>query len=331
MRKILYTFSLALALVACGTDSRHFKIDGRLLHLNQGEFYVYSPDGAFPGTDTIKVQAGRFSKDIACDRPATLMLVFPNFTEQPIFAQPGKSVDVKGDASHLKELTVKGTKDNELMNDFRQQVANASPPEAVKYARQFIADHPKSVVGTWLVRKYFIETNTPDYAEAQRLIKQMLAAQPDNAYLRRLLDMARRPTPPAAGSAMPQFAARDIDGHTITGASIAAAPVAVICVWASWNYQSIDMLRMVLQRRDESGGKIKVVGLSLDADTGAARRAMKQQGFTLPVLCDGKMIEGRLYRDLGFYNIPDNMLVCKGRVVGCGMSYDELSKQLKQQ
>ncbi len=91
-----------MTLASCGTDSRHFKIDGRLLNVNQGEFYVYSPDGALPGLDTVKVQAGRFTKEIACDRPMTLMLVFPNFTEQPIFAQPGKTVDVKGDAYHLK-------------------------------------------------------------------------------------------------------------------------------------------------------------------------------------------------------------------------------------
>ena len=72
----------------------------------------------------------------------TLMLVFPNFTEQPIFAQPGKTVDVKGDAYHRKELTVEGTKDNKLMNSFRRQTANASPPEALKYARQFILRPP---------------------------------------------------------------------------------------------------------------------------------------------------------------------------------------------
>ena len=28
-------------LASCGTDGNHFKIDGRLLNLNQGEFYVY--------------------------------------------------------------------------------------------------------------------------------------------------------------------------------------------------------------------------------------------------------------------------------------------------
>ena len=53
---ILQLALLTLALVSCGTDSRHFKIDGRLLHLDQGEFYVYSPDGGVVGLDTIKVK-----------------------------------------------------------------------------------------------------------------------------------------------------------------------------------------------------------------------------------------------------------------------------------
>lgn len=127
--KHLYILILAiLTLASCGTDSRHFKLEGRLLNLNQGEFYVYSPDGAMRGLDTIKVQAGRFSYITECDAPKTLVIVFPNYTEQPVFAQPGKSVDIKGDASHLKEMTVKGTKDNELMNKFREQIHSASLP-----------------------------------------------------------------------------------------------------------------------------------------------------------------------------------------------------------
>ena len=113
MKHPYYTLLLSLValLASCGTDSRHFKIDGHLLNLNQGEFYVYSPDGSVThGMDTIKVQAGRFSYSVECDRPMTLMIVFPNFTEQPVFAEPGKSVDIRGNASHLKEMTVKGTR-----------------------------------------------------------------------------------------------------------------------------------------------------------------------------------------------------------------------------
>ena len=157
MNKTIIATLLALIMVSCGTDSRHFEIDGRLLNLNQGEFYVYSPDGNLKGIDTIKVQAGRFTYKVECKKEMTLMIVFPNFTEQPVFAAPGKSVDIKGDASHLKEMKVKGTKPNELMNQLREQIANASPNEIQKYARQFVEDHPESIVSTYVVRNFFLQ------------------------------------------------------------------------------------------------------------------------------------------------------------------------------
>ena len=87
--------------------------------MNQGEFYVYSTDGGMDGMDTIKVVGGSFTYEMPCLDDCTLMIVFPNFSEQPIFAESGESVDLKGDASHLKEKEVKGTKNNELMNKFR--------------------------------------------------------------------------------------------------------------------------------------------------------------------------------------------------------------------
>ena len=237
MKHFFYAFIIAMTLASCGTDSRHFKIDGRLLNINQGEFYVYSPDGALPGLDTVKVQAGRFTKEIACDRPTTLMLVFPNFTEQPIFAQPGKTVDVKGDAYHLKELTVEGTKDNKLMNSFRRQTANASPPEALKYARQFILDHPESPVSVWMVRRYFIATPSPDYAAARSLIATMLKAvcNAPSASLRRsvpatsclaspppTLMVAPFPTPPCAKLHTP-WCVRGLRGVTKASTSCASS------------------------------------------------------------------------------------------------------------
>ncbi|WP_337487398.1 DUF4369 domain-containing protein, partial [Prevotella sp.] len=70
--KHLYILILAvLTLASCGTDSGHFKLEGRLLNINQGEFYVYCPDGAMRGLDTIKVQAGRFTYTTECDAPKT--------------------------------------------------------------------------------------------------------------------------------------------------------------------------------------------------------------------------------------------------------------------
>lgn len=147
MKKFAYILLLfaTMMLASCGAGSGRFKFEGKFLNMNQGEFYVYSPEGGIRGMDTIKVEGGRFTYECDCKEPFTLIVVFPNFSEQPIFAESGASVDIKADASHLKELSVKGTKANELMNSFRENILSVSPPEEKAKAEQFVKDHPESL------------------------------------------------------------------------------------------------------------------------------------------------------------------------------------------
>lgn len=325
MKRIAFFLSLTLILVSCGTDGHHFKLDGRLLHLNQGEFYVYSPDGAMQGIDTIKVQAGRFTYETPCDNPMTLMIVFPNFTEQPVFAQPGKSVDIKGDASHLKEMTVKGTKDNELMNTFREQASSASPAEVRKYAVQFVKDHPESRVGAYLVRKYFIQTPTPDYAQARTLLTAMLAAQPDNGTLRLMQRQIAGLGTLSEGSTVPGFSATDVHGKAVSSAMLTSAQKAIVCVWASWSYESISQLRMLCQQQASQG--FTLLSICLDASPDECRRTLERNSFSCTTLCDGNMLDGRVYRLLGFFNVPDNMVLRSGRVVRRGLDFGQLQSE----
>ena len=56
MKKILFALLTLLLLTSCGPEGNHFRLAGRLRNINQGQFLVYSPDGAFVGIDTIKVQ-----------------------------------------------------------------------------------------------------------------------------------------------------------------------------------------------------------------------------------------------------------------------------------
>ena len=63
-------------------------MEGRFRNLNQGEFYVYASGKDADGIDTIRVADGRFAYEKALQKKVTLMMVFPNFTEQAIFAEP---------------------------------------------------------------------------------------------------------------------------------------------------------------------------------------------------------------------------------------------------
>lgn len=358
---VVFTLVAALVCTSCGTDSRHFRIDGRLLHLNQGEFYVYSPDGTINGLDTIKVQAGRFSYEVACDRPMTLMIVFPNFTEQPVFAQPGKSVDLKGDASHLKEMTVKGTEDNELMNKFREMIHNAAPPEMKKCAQLFVQDHPESRVGAYLVDRYFIHDANPDTKTAVRLVDLMIEKQPDNGYLKRQKRQLTASFVATKGADIPNVLGTTVDGKTIGRVQLTKAPVTVVCALATWKYESMSQFRRLAAYAASQQGRVAVVGVSIDASPSLVRSQLASQigisdsssglafgpssgsasasaqgssssrsSSTCYVVCDGKMVESPFFTRLGLTGVPDNIVIKNGRIAAAHLTDNQLTEFIKE-
>lgn len=285
--------------------------------MNQGELYVYSPDGGIDGLDTIKIEAGRFAYEIPCSKPATLVIIFPNYSVQPIFAESGGSVEVKADASHLKEMEVKGTDDNELMTKFRKQIANSSPPDELKYAIQFIKDHPESTVSVYLLNRYLIQTETPDYKQAANLLKILLKEQPENVTLGRLQRQISGLGTLRVGDKLPNFTAKDINGKLINNATLANQTI-IISTWAAWSYESLDFQRALNDA--VKAGKIAALGISVDANPKEVRQALKNDDITFPNVCDGKMLSTPLLKTFGLTTVPDNIVVRNGKIIERGIT-----------
>lgn len=319
---------LTLILAGCSSSGDRFTVEGRLLNMDQGEFYVYSPDGGINGIDTIRLMGGRLSYDIVCTAPTTLVVVFPNFSEQPIFAEPGASVKIEGDASHLKEMKVKGTKTNSLMNTFREQIANASPPQAVQYAETFIKDHPASPVSVYLLRRYFIASVTPDYARALKLCRIMAKANPKNGLLTFYEQQLKQLSRVVEGKKLPRFTAVDVNGKKVDNASLGKG-LAVIMAYATWNFDAQRMQQDVRQLEKKNKGRLKVIGLCADPDPKQCRNTVNRDSIPWPVICDGRMLESPALQTLSLFDIPDNILVNNGVVIAKGLTNDELKKRIE--
>lgn len=323
MKRLFPLLLLTLVMVACGTDGSHFKIEGRLLNLNQGEFYVYSTDGLISGMDTITVRAGRFAYEVECSDQGTLVIVFPNFSEQPVFAQRGKKAEIKGDASHLKEIEVKGTDDNKLMNRFRQQSKNASPAEIRHYAELFVGDHPESLVSRYLINRYFVKTPMPDYNGALRLYRILHKAQPDNGRIMQEMKHIESIANNSKGSKVQPFTAKDINGNIITHKSLAKG-TALIYLWASWEYESCNIQRTIKEISDRSNGALHAIGISLDTSVKDCRNVVERDDIANPVVCEQNMFDGKLVRALGMTSIPDNILIRNGKVVDRNLTIQQI-------
>jgi hypothetical protein len=321
---------MALLLVACGVESDRFQLSGRFLNMNQGEFYVYSPDGDIDGIDTIKVVGGRFTFERPCERPVMLMLVFPNFSEQPIFAEPCKSVEIKADASHMKEMEVKGTKANEQMTTFRKQTASASPPEVVKMAETFINEHPESPVGLYLLRKFFVQGLSPDYAKAATLAEKMMSKQPKNGPLIILQRQMEQLKNSMVGAKAPRFSGPRLGGGSVTEADL-GDQIAVVSTWGSWSYESQEMQRQLRRIARASGGRIQLVSICLDADRKACERIVERDTLgAYPIIFDGQLFECQAMKQVGLSTVPDNVIYHHGKVVASGLNLGALKQKLEE-
>ena len=329
LSSLLLTSSILLLTSSCGSGGGTFRMEGEFKGFNQGEFYVYSPDGGLRKLDTIGVKGGRFAYQIPLDTTATFVLVFPNYSEIPVLGESGATVEIEGDASHLKEIEVHGTKDNDLLTGFRMKISESMPPEVVRQAAGFIKDHPTSPASIYLLNKYFILSPIPDYRQALSLAQVIHEASPDNQRIATLVKHLEGMHAVASLGTLPKFTGTDIKGKPISSGDLYAR-VNVITTWATWNYESLNIQRQLKRLEREKGvSQLKIVSICLDADAKECRKAMDRDSITWCNICDGRMWETPALTKLGLSRVPDNIITdSQGKILAHSLPVAELNKKI---
>ena len=307
-------FFVGLLLSSCGVDSNKFRLTGRLRNVNQAEFLIYSPDGAISGIDTIVVRDGRFTYETELRHPATFVVVFPNFSEQPVFAEPGEEVDIKGNASHMKEMIIKGTDDNDDMTELRMQLNELMPPDVPKAVGTFIDKHPRSRVSRYLLQRYFLAEPQANLEQAYVLASLLQKENPDDEQLatwKLQLDGMRHSQ---VNGRLTDFSERDVKGRNVSLADL-KAKVNVITVWASWSYSSTDIQRRLQRLKKDKGANLSVVSICLDADIKKCRETVERDSLPWKTVCDGRMWQSPLISRLGICDVPGNIILNASGVI----------------
>ena len=318
-----------LLLVSCGVDSDRFRLEGRLRNMHQGEFWVYSTDGGIDGIDTIPVREGRFVYEIPMRSPSTLVIVFPNYSELPVFARPGAEVEIKGDATHLREMAINGTDENGEMTKLRMELNRLMPPEVPGKVEEFIRENPESEVSVYLLQRYFLQEDAADYKRAMALVELMLKEQPDNG---RLIEWKKQLPALCRGmvkAKLPAFTASDVKGRTVTQDEL-KKKANVLTVWASWSFQSTDMQRRLIRLKKDYGERLGVVSICLDARPQDCRQRVERDSLPWKTVCDGRVWQTPLLAKLGISEVPASMVIdSRGVIVARDLAPQELEDELK--
>ena len=311
---LLATFLLIL-FTACGPAKDKIRITGKFTNINDAEFYVYSEDGAFDGIDTIKISDGKFSYERTLAHPAVLTLLYPNFTQTYVVAEPGHEIKIKGEASKIGESEVTGTEQNELLSDFRiKHIADAPHPQRLA-AAQFIRENPTTLAAVAVFRKYFANVQTTDATQALPLLNLLKKAQPRERAIVHLEATFRPLLQTATGQPIPSFSCQTLNGRTVTPQTFKGKNL-VIAFTATWQTDSRALLVSLHRKLTTMPGKWQCLVISLDTNPNALTASLKSDSITCPVVCDAQAFNSPLVQTFGIHYVPSLMLVnAQGHII----------------
>lgn len=325
--KHLILFLILLAVFSCSKQDDRFKLEAQFKNLNQGEFYIY--DCNTGEKDTIAVNDGRFTYERQLTDTLILSVIFPNYSEIPVFATPGGEVKMEGDASHLRDTEIKGTPDNDLMTAFRLKTNDMTPPEAEAEAEKYIGLHPDSPVSLYLLQKYFLQSITPDYAKAYSLCEKLRQKQPQNQHVARLLTQLEAMKTYTTDGMLPDFQAISTGGDTVTNATM-RAEVNVIMVWSTWSYESQQPMRTLSKLKKKYPERLKVLSICIDASPSEGKGVLERDSVTWPNVSDSLMFQSPALAQLGIATLPANIVSNKhGKIIARNLSSTDLQDKVK--
>lgn len=308
--------SSLLLLTACGPGKDKARFEGNLQNITEAEFYAYSDDGLSGGVDTIKITDGKFTYERTLTEPLLLTLLYPNFTQTYVVLEPGKTVKMKGNAAKIGEAGISGTDDNDLLTEFRQAHVATNPANLRLAAADFVRSHSSTLAAVAVYKKYFLQSETPDVRQALSLLKELQKAQPKSNVVRALSVQFQPRLQTGVGQTLPDFTATTLSGKTVRTSDYRGKRL-LIAFCASWQYTSLSMLRSARNLLKETGmPPCECLVVSLDADQGAWKRAMKSDSIVFPTLCDGKVFDTPLAKTFGVKYVPSFILTdTQGRIV----------------
>lgn len=303
-------------------------MEGTFRNFNQGELYVYSLDPQAKGRkDTLQLMNGKFAFEMPLEDSITLSIIFPNFSELPVFAHQGATVTLSGDASHLRDTEIIGTPDNEQLTEFRLSTNDMTPPEVLKAVGQFVEDHPQSDASLYLINKYYVLLAEPDYKEALRLLGLMVKASPTSEKLKEYRSQLEQIRLTSLRSTLPTFSAVTVDGQRVSNADL-QGKLAIVSIWATWKLDGY-MQRQLRELKRRYGQRLAIVGICMDPSVKDCRDAMRRDSITWPTICDALVWQSPLVSQLGITDVPDNFVLnSRGVIIARNLSAQQLTDKM---
>lgn len=335
MKNSYFVYFLLIILSACNDKkSGTASLNGEIKGLGNDTIYIYGVDEMYDRMDTLLVENDKFSKTVSLDTLIAARLLFSDGTQYPFFMDEGNKIQIKGSAAELNSLEISGNTPNEEFSAFQKELKGlGTPSEKVleDKAGKFINEHHSSLVSIYLLDKYFVQKEKPDYAQIKKLTEHMTGELKDRPYIDGLLDRIQEEEKASTGKTAAYFRLPNAEGKQITRSNFKDQYL-LIHFWASWDTASRDSNAMYrrIYKKGQKNKKFALLGISLDLNKDNWKKAIGTDTLKWEQACDLSGWETGVVKQLAIRTLPANVLLSpSGRIEGKNLSEAAIEKKLK--
>lgn len=339
MKKSSILILIAICLLGCSKQTNEVSLSGEIKGLGTDTLYLYGMDELRDTIDVIYTENGKFSTKLTVDTITSAFLLIGNRTEYPIFLDKGNKIKIKGDMSNPEILEINGNIYNEEFTAFQSELNGlAAPSEKVleEKAEEFINGHHSSFVSLYLLDKYFVRKDSPDFNKIKKLTGVMTGVLQDKRYIERLNDYITQADKTEIGKYAPFFSLPNAKGEKITRSSEdLKKKYLLINFWASWSdsisNQSSNNELKELHKKYKKSKHVGLLGISLDLDKKQWKDAIERDTLSWEQVCDFGGFNSEVVKQYSIKQIPTNILLSPdGKILAKNLKGEALKKKIEE-
>lgn len=339
MKHIGLFLIIITALFGCKNASKQITISGEIKGLGTDTLLLYGLDELYDRIDTVYVEDDKFSFQTDIDTATYVALLFNDRTEYPIFLDKGNHIKIEGDTSNLNRLHVEGNIYNEEFTAFQHELEQAglSSSKAIEEkAEAFIKEHHSSFVSLYLLDKYFVQKDEPNFEKIKSLIDVMTGVLQDKTYIEKLNEQIAQAEKTDVGKYAPFFNLPNVKGEKISRSSeVFKKKNLLINFWASWgdsiaNKQTNRELRKIYDSYKKSK-YFAMLGVSFDINKQQWKDAIKKDTLNWEQVCDFGGLNSEATKPYSGEQLPANILLAPdGKILAKNLQGAALKKKIEE-
>ena len=316
-----------------------YQIEGRLSNLSNTPLYIVFETSEGNMIDTVLCnEKGQFS--IFREQHDNLQAVTIYYDNREkwfdIYPEPGKPVQVKGDAQYPGLLQIKGGRTNNKLSDFKKKAAPllkelenisdinpVSSPQSAniilelrRIAQGFISANPKEEASAILIYKYFADSDEIEQ-QTEELLNLLSPELNDYYIVKHLRTQISKAKATMEGAKAPDFNVTNIYGHTFTPDSFANKYyiLAFTALWCEMCQTEVMMLDNIASKYPKDSLGIMLVSLD-DSFNKETRENIHNDTIEWNLVIDSAGQAINLFETYNVSSLPKSFLMDKdGKII----------------